>query len=130
MLENLKNRIVTSPKYTRWFWWGVLGLVVVLIGAALLLRRRAVLGRLAQLRIQLAQKNQLLLDAKTAAETARHSDAIDQHTARVEEIKTEIAGIQEQIADAEKEHQAVLAEINQASDWSELEALRQKGNRR
>jgi len=130
MLERLKTRIATSSKYSRWFWWGVLFLTFAVVAGGFFLRRRAILGRLGQLRVQLAQKNQQLLDAKTAADTARHSDAIDRHNAAAAQIQTEIAGIESQIKDVEGEHQDVLAQINAAQDWGALEDMRRKGNAR
>lgn len=128
MLDKLKKRYATASGRTRWFWGLLLLLPVIVIGAVLFFRRQAVLGRLSQLRLQLAKKNQLLLDAQTAADTARHSDAIDRHNAQAAQLKTEIASIEGQISDAEKEHRAALEAINQASSWTELETLRQKGN--
>lgn len=130
MLQNLKNRIATSSKYTRWIWWGVLFLVFAVVAGSFFLRRRAILGRLGQLRLQLAQKSQQLLDTQTAVDTSRHSDAIDRHNVAAAQIQTEIADINAQIKDAEGEHQDILAQINAAQDWGDLESLRQKGNQR
>lgn len=130
MYEQLKDKITSSSKYTRWFWVGLLLLAVVFIGGMLFLRRRNVLERLGQLRLQLERKNRQLQDAQTVAATLHHQEAIDRHEAATAQIRGEIVDIQAQVAEAEKEHQAVLAEIEQASDWSQLAALRQKGNER
>ena len=130
MLETLKARILTASKYSRWFWWGVLGLAVLLVAGALLLRRRALLGRLGELRQRLARKSLQLLDAQTAADTARHTDAIDRHARAAQVLRGEIRDIEQQIAAAEEEHKKVLSDIDQASDWTALDALRRKGNER
>ena len=130
MYTQLKDKVAASSKYTRWFWAGLLLLAVILVGGMLLLRRRKVLERLSQLRLQLERKNRQLLDAQTVAATVHHEDAIDRHEATAAQIRSEIVDVEGQIADAEKEHQTVLAEIEQAGDWSQLAALRQRGNER
>lgn len=130
MYAQLKDKITASSKYTRWFWWGLLVLAVVVVVGSLALRRRGVLDRLSQLRLALSRKDQQLQDAQAVAATLRHQDAIDRHEAATAQIRGEIASLEAQVASAEKEHAEVLAEIDQAGDWSQLEALRKKGNDR
>lgn len=130
MLNMLKTKIASSSKYVRWFWWALLGLVMGGALLALFLRRRAVLERLGQLRVQLAETNRQLLDAKTVAETARHDQVIARHHEAVEALQDQASLLEQQIKQAQADHSVILGEIDAAQDWTELEKLRQQGNAR
>lgn len=129
ILRSIYARIeAAASKRAKWFWWLCGGLLIVLLGASVLIRRYVALSDLSNVRRQLARKRQELEDAKTAAATARHTDNIARHERNAENLALDVSVLEQQEKVLATRHEAVLRDIDAARDWGDLEKLRQKGN--
>lgn len=129
-LDVLRRKITSASKWTRWLWCGIFVALVSIVLVGFFLRRRAILNRVSQLRLELERKQRQLEDAAVAAETARHEGAIDKHAAAAAAIREDVERIEKDIVALEGEHAEILKQIEAARTWDDLDAARQAGNSR